>query len=172
VNNYWKVILATMVIFGAGVVTGGLLVRQSQRVRVQPPHYAAPQQLPQAQRPTQASPTATRLDFLRRIQPQLNLSPDQRQRVERVFAESQERTRTLMEPVTPLVREEVQRAKREFREVLTPRQQRIFDELTKPQPRARDPRRQPGPNAAPGTGEVPDRLPVQPRENNPPPPGS
>lgn len=159
-NNYWKVILATMVIFGAGVVTGGLLVRQSQKVRPFPP-AGLNQHPPTAQPQRPASGSSSRLDFLRRIQPQLNLSPDQHQQIERVFVESQERTRKLMEPVTPQIREELQRAKDEFRQILTPRQQRVFDTLLKQQQQPRrDPRRQPG--SGPLPGGAPERPPLAP----------
>jgi hypothetical protein len=46
-----------------------------------------------------------------------------------------------MEPVTPHMREEIQRTKDEFREALTPDQRRRFDDLVKQQQRPRDQRR-------------------------------
>jgi Spy/CpxP family protein refolding chaperone len=125
--NSWKVILATMLIFGTGVVTGGLLVRHSERTRA--PH----QQRPPGLRPQPVSPGVMRLEFLRRTQRELNLTPAQREEVERILKESQERSRKIMEPVSPDLRREVQRTKEEFRKVLTPEQQGRFDELLKQQ---------------------------------------
>jgi hypothetical protein len=137
--NTWKVILATMVIFGSGVITGGLLVRQSQRVR--------PPQNPGWNRPVPApNPTAggMRLEFLRRAQRELKLSPDQHQRIDTVLRQSQERIRNVMEPVQSPLREELQHAREQVRNILEPRQRARFDEILRQQhqtpPRVRDPR--------------------------------
>lgn len=137
--NYWKVILATVVIFGAGVITGGLLVRHS--IRSRPASPALVQQRPGPP----ATPAGHRLEFLRRAQDELKLSAEQRQKVEAIISGSQERTREIMEPVSPLIREEVQRAREEFKAVLNPRQKRAFEEILQKQqqrPPAREPRRQ------------------------------
>ncbi len=136
--NNWKVILATMVIFGAGVVTGGLLVRRTDAIltpRVQPG--------PGWSRTNQPLLTAggVRLDFLRRAQRELDLTPEQRERIDLILKESQERTRKIMEPVSPQIRDELQRVRAEFRAVLTPEQQVRFDELARQQQRPREPRR-------------------------------
>lgn len=123
-----------MVIFGAGVVTGGLLVLHSDRGRdSQPP------------RPAQrvAGPVAAgvmRLEFLRRAQRELNLSPEQRQRVDAIIKESQERSRAILEPVEPQLHEELRRTREEFRSVLTPEQGARFDELIKRSQRPREQR--------------------------------
>jgi Spy/CpxP family protein refolding chaperone len=138
--NTWKVILATILIFGSGVVTGGLLVRRSD-------HFETPRQgrLPVAASLQLAAPGGYRLEFLRHAQRELNLTGEQRERVEKIFKQSQERTKQLMEPVTPHLREELERAKLEFREVLTPAQQARFEELLKQ--RVRDQRREKGTRA-------------------------
>ena len=126
--NYWKVILATMVIFGAGVITGGLLVRETQVTK----------------RPKQARPAATnhqatvqnvtpsqmqRLEFLVRANNELDLTPEQRVRIERVIREGQERTRQLWETIAPDVRKELQLVRERIKAELTPEQRRRFDEL-------------------------------------------
>lgn len=127
--NYWKVILATMVIFGAGVVTGGLLVRYSEGMGVRHETSSAT-----AGRPTQpASAGGMRLEFLRRLEHDLSLTAEQRERSDAVLKESQERIKKLMEPVSPKIRDEVQRTKEEFRELLAPGQRLRFDELLKKQ---------------------------------------
>ncbi len=129
--NTWKIILATVLIFGSGVVTGGLLVRRSE-------HFtpARPGRIPAAAGLQPAGQGGYRLEFLRRAQRELILTGEQRERVEKVFSQSQERTKRLMEPVAPHLREEFERSKVEFREILTPAQQARFDELLKQ--RARD----------------------------------
>ncbi|MCX6890120.1 MAG: hypothetical protein NTX51_01140 [Verrucomicrobia bacterium] len=70
--NTWRVILATMVIFGAGVLTGGLLVRHSEHIKLPRSSRAS------ASRPTQVQPISAgglRLDFLRRAGRELGLTP-------------------------------------------------------------------------------------------------
>jgi hypothetical protein len=129
-----------MVIFGTGVVTGGLLVRNSQRVQFPPPQIGPTNY--NVQRPVQmATPGGSRVEFLRRAERELNLTAAQRERIDKIIIASQERTKKLMEPVTPRMREEVQRTKQEFREALTMDQQVRFDELMKQQQRAPNQRR-------------------------------
>ena len=127
--NTWKVILATMVIFAAGVVTGGLLVRHVESRYFVHRRPAAVPRGPQA-----SSPGGMRLEFLRRAQRELGLSSAQQERIDKILKESQDRTRNK-------IREELQRTRNEFREVLTPEQQLRFEELTKRQQHQRDQRR-------------------------------
>jgi Spy/CpxP family protein refolding chaperone len=125
-----------MLIFGTGVVTGGLLVRQ-----------VAPRETPTVQRTTAPRPPQTftpgtmRVDFLRRAQRELDLTADQRSQIDEILKSSQERSRKIMEPVAPKLREEVQRTREEFRQVLTPSQRTQFDSIWKQQ-RPRDTRPQ------------------------------
>ncbi len=126
-----------MIIFGTGVVTGGLLVAHSERVRMaRPQHGAGAARLAQP-----ISPGWTRLDFLRRVQKELDLTPEQRERIDKIISASQAQTKKLMEPVEPHLRQEVQKARAEFREVLTPEQRERFDKLIKLQQHPRDQRR-------------------------------
>ena len=136
--NTWKAIFAAIVIFGAGVVTGGVLI---WRLQSNPPTGARPgsEPGPSAQAP---SPGGMRWEFLRRAQRELDLTPDQREQVDKILKDSQERTRKLMEPISSEFHAESKRAKEEFRAVLTPQQQIRFDELVKYQHRARDERHQ------------------------------
>jgi Spy/CpxP family protein refolding chaperone len=128
--NSWKVILATMFIFGTGVVTGGLLVQHAARIRAPHSQHPAAQPRPPAQ---PASAGGARLEFLRRAQRELDLTPEQRERVDKILKESQERYRKLMEPISPQIRQELQQTKLEFREVLTPEQRARLDDLLKQQ---------------------------------------
>ncbi len=129
--NTWKVILATIVIFATGVVTGGLLVHRSEAAVRARRNAAVAQGMPAG---------GMKLEFLRRIQRELDLTPAQRERVDAIISQAQERTRRVMEPVVPQLRAEVDKAKADFREVLTPPQQTRFDEILKQQQRARNQR--------------------------------
>jgi hypothetical protein len=132
--NSWKVILATMVIFGAGVVTGALVLHFSLGANdLKHPRAGRFGEL--------GSPGGMRLEFLRRMQRDLDLAPDQRERIDKILKQSQERTRRIMDPVAPQLHQELQRAKAEFREALSPGQQARFDELVKAQQRFKDQRR-------------------------------
>jgi len=124
-----------MVIFGAGVVTGGLLVKYSDQA-----HPARNTRNPTvAARPfTPFSAGGIRIEFLRRAERELDLSPQQKEQIDRIIAASQERTRKIMEPVSPSVREELKHTKDEFRSVLSADQQARFDEMVKAQQRPRD----------------------------------
>jgi Spy/CpxP family protein refolding chaperone len=134
--NTWKVILATMVIFGTGVVTGGLLVKYTNAGRVPHPHGSS------QGRPAQPiSAGGMKLEFLRRAERELNLTAEQRERLDKIISSSQERTKKILEPVTPKLREDMKQTKAEFRAVLTPEQQARFDELLKQQQRPREQRR-------------------------------
>ncbi len=139
--NTSKVILATLVIFIAGLVTGAVLVRQSSWVRraVRPP----------VTRPGgPGTPGIMRVEFLRRLQRELDLSPEQKERIEKILKEGQEESRRIMEPVMPELRQQFSRTKDQFREVLTPEQRRKFDELVRHPQHSREKRRQ-GPQQSP-----------------------
>ncbi len=148
--NTWKVILATMLIFGTGVVTGGLLVRHAEGPRNRRPQ----QHPPGALRPAQpVTPGAMRIDFLRRLERDLDLSPDQRQPIDRILKDGQERMKKLMEPVEPRLREELKKTIEEFRQALTPEQRERFDALRKQQQQRAREQHKPAPaseRSAPG----------------------
>jgi hypothetical protein len=125
--NPWKVILATVVIFSTGVVTGGLAVRCTQFLR---PHRTG--QHSTNGHPAQAySPGFSRFEFLKRVQDTLDLTPEQREQADKLISDSQERIKKLWEPVTPKFREELHQTKAQFRALLTPDQQTRFDQLWK-----------------------------------------
>src|SRR5258706_5466393 len=113
-----------MVIFGTGVVTGGLMVKYSSAGRGPHPHGSGPG------RPAQpVSASGMKFEFLRRAERELNLTPEQRERIDKIISSSQERTKKIMEPVTPKIREDMKQTNEEVRSVLTPEQQHHFDEL-------------------------------------------
>ena len=109
----WKVILATLVIFVAGMVTGGLATKRLQ------PEPAA----------IKAPPSLQRFDLLRRMEKRLDLTAQQQERIGQIVHESQERTKKAWEQVRPLIREEFQRVQDRIRGELTPEQSKKFDKL-------------------------------------------
>jgi Spy/CpxP family protein refolding chaperone len=157
--NTWKVILATMVIFGAGVVTGGLLVHKfslaaSERSAPTAEEHARASHFAHTagtNRPAQPPSAGMRLDFLRRAQRELDLTAEQRERVDKIMKESQERTRKIMDPVQPQLREEVKKTREEFMGVLTPEQRTRFEEWMKQQHLQQ--------HRPPGHGEHPPAIP-------------
>jgi hypothetical protein len=157
--NSWKVVLATMVIFGAGVITGGVLVRQTT---LRPKNTAVRQSI-NTGRPQVFSPGNLRLEFIRRAERELDLSAGQRIRIDELIQRSQERSRKVMEPIAPKLREEVQQTREEFRAILTPGQRAQFDRFWKQQ-QPRPPRE----GRPPGSRERPSA----PGPARPPTPGS
>lgn len=125
--NTWKVIFATVVIFGAGVVTGGLLVKYSVPTPSRPQHG----QSNRAVQPISAG--GIRIEFLRRVERELTLTADQKEQIDKIIAASQERSKKLMEPIQPKIREELQQTREQFRAVLNPEQKIRYDELLKQQ---------------------------------------
>lgn len=132
--NDWKVIptivLATALIFGAGVFTGGLLVNQVQKTHAKPPRKPAP--AAEARVTATNSPGTTNEPaklrppeilskrFLQQLDTDLALRPAQRDAIQKIIDEGQNQMRKAM-----------QDARLEIREVLTPEQRVQFDDLVK-----------------------------------------
>lgn len=124
--NYWKVIFATAVIFGAGVFTGGLLVNM---VRQSPNHAAAHHPAPNpgngnngnANSNTNRLPEVLSKPFLPKLDDELHLSPDQQTNIFKIIVNARVQTRKVM-----------QDARTDIRNVLTTNQQVRFDELLRP----------------------------------------
>ena len=155
--NSWKVILATMVIFGAGVVTGGLLVLHSESIR-------APRVLRGAglNRPGQPlSAGLLRIEFLRRAGRELDLTPQQRERLDQIVKASQERTRKAM---APYLRVEIQNTEKDIREVLTPEQRTRFDQLLKQQQQQQQQRAREQRRLQPPAERPPEAAPAAPKQ--------
>lgn len=124
------VVLATMVIFATGVVTGGLLVRRTARVEVGQPQ-----------------PFWGRFENTRRAVDHIrDLSPDQRQRIDDIIRENQELIAEYFRILEPDVQQVFRRMREGIRNELTPEQRRRFEELSRNRlPRAGGDRRPPGP---------------------------
>jgi Spy/CpxP family protein refolding chaperone len=140
--NSWKIIPAVMIIFGAGVLTGGLLVNyvdQGHRENGRFPFWRA---TPRAQMsdPTQASPGELnrprtpemwRKDFLGHLDEKLKLTPEQHADISRIIAEGQEQNREIWTNIAPRMHQEMELVQQRIREELTPEQQKQFEVLTK-----------------------------------------
>jgi Spy/CpxP family protein refolding chaperone len=122
--NSWKVIFPTLVIFGAGVVTGALVVNLSTRI-TQPVVVTSPPapHVVEAQRQQQQT------DLLHRMDKQLLLTGDQHKKLEKVLKDSQKRSKVIRDHVAPQLKEELERVRKEIMAELTPEQQKKFEEL-------------------------------------------
>jgi len=160
--NYWKVILATVVMIGAGVLTGGLLVNfvdhshpknqhrsqgnagaHANTNNVVPPRWA---EIPP---PRLAEKMGKQ--FVQQLNDELQLTPEQREKIEKLIADGQERNRELWTNVAPKMRAVMQEVNQQIRAELTPEQLKTFEEMLKHPPR------RPGP----GTNVPPANFPAQ-----------
>ena len=117
-----KVILAALVIFAAGVITGGLTVR----IKLQ--------DVPQSAVAPTTGLNRQRAELLDRMQRQLYLTPSQRERVEKVLRESHDRMKLLWDSIAPQAQDERRRVNESIRAELTPAQQKQFEEMMKSRP--------------------------------------
>ena len=163
--NSWKVILATVVIFGTGVITGGLLVNHVNATRPdaadQPPsisniHAPADNHVPA--RPEVPLPRlAERLskEFVRHLDKSLHLTMIQSNTIAKIVAEGQERNHVIWTNVAPQMRKVMQDVNQQICAELTPEQLKQFEELMKQLP----PKRPPAANAPPGVTSPTNTLP-------------
>lgn len=85
-----------------------------------------------------------------RVQKELDLTPDQRARIEKIICDGQERIRDLWYEVAPDIRDEYEDVKKNLCGVLTPEQNKRFDELMRQQ---LHPHRPAGTNSQPQASE-------------------
>ena len=124
--NAWKPILAALVIFAAGVVTGGLTVQIRQ-----PPLAPVPGANPPIKKVPAMPREAQLRELSRRMQSELDLAPEQRDRIEAIVRDSQERMKTVRDEVGKKVGEEFRGMRQRIRSELTPDQRRKFAEIMK-----------------------------------------
>ncbi len=131
--NNWAVIFATAVIFGAGVVTGGLLVNHVDHSRPRNIHHPAAatnsvNSVAQTNNPSQPRPPRLpeilSKDFVEKLADSLQLAPEQRAAIEKIIADGQAQMRKAVQAVR-------QDARQKIRDQLTPDQQKQFDDLMK-----------------------------------------
>ncbi|HMJ90240.1 MAG TPA: hypothetical protein VK530_10510 [Candidatus Acidoferrum sp.] len=124
----WKVILATVVIFLAGVVTGTFIARNPSPVHSPQPPTGTPVSPP--------NPMIVQERFLSRMKQELNLTPEQIGRLEKIFAESRERMKILMDIIEPEWRGELRDVREKIIVELRPDQRDKFEQMLK-HPRGR-----------------------------------
>jgi len=150
--NTWKVILATLVIFITGVVTGGMLVSYADRAsrgnrfprqRAESRLPGNNQNLPPMMNPRDLQsprlpnviqnrmPRGLSLEFLQKLDAEVHLTPGQHERIEQIIADGQLRNKEIMERVTPELRREMAETQKRIRDILTPEQHKRFEELMK-----------------------------------------
>lgn len=107
------VMLATMVIFAAGVVTGALVVRRTQTVEV-------------------AQPFWSRFEMTRRaIENMPELTESQRDRIHGIVQDKQELIAEYFRILEPDAQQVFRSMREEIRKELTPAQRQRFDELSR-----------------------------------------
>ena len=153
--NTWKVILATLVIFGAGVVTGSLFNRQCTKLicNVGKPAAPAAESTTNTNRvgmPPPAQIPGMRKDFVKRMDLELHLSPEQREKIDKIMAEGQEHIKKLWDTISPECHATWEATQEKIRAELTEAQKVQFVEFMK------NPRKKlPGTNAPPRTVTAP-----------------
>ena len=153
--NTWKVILATLVIFVAGIVTGGVMVgfgvRTKERATRQFDKNRPNREFPNAplgmnpggnpnprERPLNFPQNRqTRLlsqALVEKLHKEVGLTQGQREKIEQIISEGQQRNKEIMERVTPDLRSAMMETQRKMRDILTEPQLAKFDDLMKQRP--------------------------------------
>jgi Spy/CpxP family protein refolding chaperone len=122
----WKVILATMVIFVCGVVTGALVIK-TQGWRPASPAGAG--RIYSIGPPGRAPVD----DVVRRLKVSLDLTTNQCDKIARIMQDSQATNAAIRKGIAPLLQKEVDRAHQAITNFLTPEQQIKYAELLKEQ---------------------------------------
>jgi hypothetical protein len=148
-----KVTGAALLIFAAGVVTGSFTTatfktpRRDRAQKVQAPPTPGPASLTEAVPPSPpalmaGSPTNRRpervgtrppgwqrFEALRRLEDQIQLAPEQRDRIRSLIRDSEQRIRSDWEPVVPRIQAEIRELRRKISAELTPEQRERFEAL-------------------------------------------
>jgi Spy/CpxP family protein refolding chaperone len=136
--NFWKIILATVVIFGAGVTTGGLLVTYVDHAHpgnVRRPTESDPHPPAGISVPMPHAVEKLGKQFVQQLDDTLRLTPEQRGKIAKIIADGQKRNQEIWRTnAAPLVRQVMQEVNRQIRVELTPEQQKQFEELMKQHP--------------------------------------
>lgn len=124
--NPWKIILATLAIFLTGLITGVVVV---ERVAVKP--VGTNRVVRVTTNEPSLQPGWLREEFVRRLDDELSLTPDQHRKVMSIVHESQERTKLLYSLIADDVREEMRQTQDAIRKEITPEQAQKFDDMLK-----------------------------------------
>jgi hypothetical protein len=132
--NSWKVILATIIIFGAGVFTGGLLVEHVQRpFPVHPQNPSKPPEGPDML-PQPLRPEILNKQFVEQLDDKLDLTLQQSNQIQKIIAQGQQNSRDLWKAVAPSFQGIWRETRQEIRDTLTPDQRKKFEMLMKQRP--------------------------------------
>jgi hypothetical protein len=121
----WKVILATVVIFAAGMFAGVVAGRKTKALP--PPPIESIPQISAQQR------------LYAHLKKELQLTTDQSNRIDKIFAEGNERVKLIWDLLNPELRKERQEVYDNVRAALTPEQREKFEKLVKERPPMRKP---------------------------------
>ena len=146
--NAWKPIFAALVIFAAGVVTGGLTVTLRQP---RPPHPSGAQAKRQPALPREGQLR----ELSHRMQKELGLTSVQREHIESIIQESQERMKSLRDEVGQKISEESREMRQRIRNELSADQRRVFAQILK-QHDERNKRDDRGPRSTATTADKPE----------------
>ncbi len=134
----WKVILAAVIIFVTGAVTGTVVYTQFiQKKSRQERQFPAPPKMPGP-------------DFWKWMGKELQLTEEQQQEIKQIVNDSYDRLKPLRELIDPVMQDELKRVYYEICKVLTEEQKKKYDAFIFRKP----PTRQPGkpPEFRPGQG--------------------
>ncbi|HVY71660.1 MAG TPA: hypothetical protein VHH73_17145 [Verrucomicrobiae bacterium] len=133
--NVWKAILAALVIFAAGVVTGGMTVSLAEKT-------AQPAAQPSGTRTNFANAggpnwTPDRMDrqhreLMRRMENALDLSTEQHDHISQLVEDSRERLSKFSHEAVAHTRGEMEQLRASIRKELKPEQQDRFEEVFRP----------------------------------------
>ena len=124
--NILRVILATLVIFGTGAVSGYFIGKaKGIQTATETPKLTS----------TGNNSSAPPLDkgrrsFMDRMQKDLALTDEQRETIGKIFADSRDRSKELWKEIREPMDNEVKRVHEEIKAVLSPEQSLKFDEIT------------------------------------------
>ncbi len=163
--HQWKVILATVLIFGSGVGTGHLLSLRNapqQPAPTNPPHPESKFSPPNSSNGFQSAPRPMMFRSHGYLDNHLKLTDEQKTQLRKIRKAGHDRVREFGKPFRERIIAEDKRVREEIRALLTPEQARTFDRLPhfriNPEP------------GRPGAGRPAHPRPGPPRTNGPRPP--
>jgi hypothetical protein len=127
--TYWKPILAAVVIFAAGAITGALALHLGRPAGARPGIWA--QNQARSGGWNAKSPQGPMRDLAARMAKELKLSPAQRERVEVIVREAHARVRALADEIAPRTRVEFKQMEADIRALLNPAQAARYDAMCK-----------------------------------------
>lgn len=139
--NTWKAILAVLVIFGAGFVTGHVASRLSESAKpvAVPVTQNSQRSVNHPGQPPLSLEQLRKVELMGRVQKDLDLTPEQHARIEKIIEDSQGRIRDLWDQVAPDIHDEYDDVQKKVCQELTPEQKKTFDELMKKQQHIKKP---------------------------------